>query len=78
METVTTPDRDEPRAASRRAHKVLLRATDVARRYQLSERQLARWCRDKDMNFPKPTVLARRRFWDADVLDEFDREHVTK
>ena len=50
-----------------------LPAKHVRDRYRVSEMSLWRWLRDDKLNFPKPTVINRRRYWRAADLAEWER-----
>ncbi|ESW69072.1 DNA-binding protein [Mesorhizobium sp. C277A] len=46
---------------------------EVRARYgDASEMSLWRWLRDPKLDFPKPLIIQRRRFWTDEQLDEFD------
>lgn len=36
---------------------------------------LWRWLQDDSLGFPKPTMIRRRRYWDADEIEAF-RERI--
>jgi hypothetical protein len=58
---------------------VFLTANQVRARYGgISDMTLWRWLRDPDMNFPQPTVINGRRYFDAEKQDAFDREQAAK
>ena len=41
----------------------------------ISDMSLWRFLHDKNLNFPKPTYIKRRRFWSAQELNEwFDKQ----
>jgi hypothetical protein len=48
----------------------------VCERYGVSSRTVARWELDPDLNFPQPTVINRRKYWDDLALTEWDRSQV--
>lgn len=39
---------------------------------KVTARRRLRWLRDPKLNFPQPTYIRGRRFWDAAELDAFD------
>jgi hypothetical protein len=59
------------RSPTRPARKLPTRA--VCERYQVVDRTVDRWVADPTLNFPKPMIVNRRRYWDEDELDDFDR-----
>jgi hypothetical protein len=63
-----------PRPPTRPAKK--LPARKVCERYDICDRTLDRWVADPTLNFPKPMIVNRRRYWDQGELDEFDRSCV--
>jgi hypothetical protein len=50
----------------------------VCRRYGISDRTLARWERDPVLNFPAPTLINLRKYYDLAELDEWDRSNTSK
>jgi predicted DNA-binding transcriptional regulator AlpA len=48
----------------------------VCERYGVSSRTVERWERNRDLNFPQPTVINRRKYWDDLALTEWDRSQV--
>jgi hypothetical protein len=55
-----------------------LDATAVRRRYNRSLMSISRWLANEALGFPKPIYIYKRRFWDADELDAFDRARGAK
>jgi predicted DNA-binding transcriptional regulator AlpA len=55
-----------------------LPAPRVCARYGISDMTLWRWLHDADLQFPQPTYIAKRRYFDADELDAFDRRQLFK
>jgi predicted DNA-binding transcriptional regulator AlpA len=55
-----------------------LSAPRVCARYGISDMSLWRWLHDKDLQFPQPIYVAKRRYFDEDELDAFDRRQVLK
>ena len=50
----------------------------VCQRYGVSSRTIARWERDPDLQFPQPTVIKNRKYYDDDKLAVFDRAQVAR
>lgn len=50
-----------------------LTSNQVAARYQIQRRSLARWLANKAMGFPTPMQLNRKLYFRVTDLDEFDR-----
>lgn len=57
-------------------HSKKLPTRDVCRRYNVSDRTIARWERDPDLKFPRPLVINRRKYFDEFELTAFDRAQV--
>lgn len=57
------------------ASKVLLPTVRLRQRYGVTDRTLSRWLVSADLNFPKPIIINRRRYWrEADLaLWEIER-----
>lgn len=53
-----------------------LPARRVCQRYDVCDRTLDRWVADPKLNFPRPMYVNKRRYFDEDELDEFDRRQV--
>jgi predicted DNA-binding transcriptional regulator AlpA len=52
--------------------KRLLTAKQVRQRCgNISDMSLWRWLESETLGFPKPVYIMRRRFWDADEVEEF-------
>jgi len=52
--------------------KVRISAAEVRKRCGgISEMTLWRWLEHPTMEFPKPIYIVRRRFWDADEVEDF-------
>jgi predicted DNA-binding transcriptional regulator AlpA len=41
-------------------------------RYSVCDRTLDRWIANPALNFPRPIVINRRRYWSEDEVDAFD------
>jgi len=50
----------------------LLPTRKVCERYDRCDRTIDRWVEDKQMNFPKPRIIRRRKYWFESELDAFD------
>ena len=45
----------------------------VCARYSVVARSVERWLDRPELDFPKPTFINKRRYWDAAELDAWDR-----
>lgn len=55
------------------AEKKYLSAAAVCARYDGKTRMtLHRWCKDPDLNFPKPVKIRGQNYWVAAELDAYD------
>ena len=52
----------------------LLQTRDLLRRYSIVDRTLDRWLADPRLNFPKPMIVNRRRYWSESEVDAFDAQ----
>lgn len=43
----------------------------------ISEMTLWRWLRDPTLNFPKPLVINRRRYWRVVDIEKWERDQAT-
>jgi predicted DNA-binding transcriptional regulator AlpA len=50
----------------------------VCARYGVTDRTIARWMRDPDLNFPQPTVINGRNYFDDESLTMFDRAQAAQ
>lgn len=50
----------------------------VSARYNVSDRTVARWERDADLNFPKALIINKRKYYDADELTQWDRSNANR
>jgi DNA-binding transcriptional MerR regulator len=50
----------------------------VRERYGVTTRTISRWERDPDLNFPKPDVINKRKYYDEDRLTDWDRANACK
>jgi predicted DNA-binding transcriptional regulator AlpA len=55
------------------ADDVYLTGPQTRKRYGVSEMSLWRWLHNTEMNFPAPTYIAKRRYWRASDLIEWER-----
>jgi predicted DNA-binding transcriptional regulator AlpA len=53
--------------------KRLLTSRQLCVRYSVSDRTLHHWLLDQRLGFPRPLVIRRRRYWDQEQIDAFDR-----
>jgi hypothetical protein len=51
---------------------------NVCARYNVVPRTIARWERDPKLNFPQPTVINGRKYYDDDALTAFDRARAAQ
>ncbi|PIO96592.1 AlpA family phage regulatory protein [Pleomorphomonas carboxyditropha] len=51
----------------------LISAQDVCRRYGIVDMTLYRWLKDANMDFPRPVVLRRRRYFYASEVQAWER-----
>ena len=70
IEPGTTDRRSPTRTATK------LPARRVCHRYDICDRTLDRWLLDPKLKFPKPMFVNKRRYFDENELDEFDRRQV--
>lgn len=50
----------------------------VAQRYNVSTRSLNRWGEEPDLEFPSPTYVRGRRYWDLSSLIEWDEKCASR
>jgi hypothetical protein len=67
---------DPPSDETRRSDKKRLTSGALAARYGVVVRTIDRWAEDPKLNFPKPIIVNRRRYWSAAELDQWDRSRV--
>jgi len=48
----------------------------VCDRFSVTDRTIARWERDPRLNFPQPTVINGRKYYDEDALTKWDSTQV--
>jgi hypothetical protein len=51
-------------------------AKAIRERYEISDRTLDRWLADPAMNFPRPLVINRRRYFSDAELTEWERKRA--
>jgi predicted DNA-binding transcriptional regulator AlpA len=60
----------------------LISSATVRARYggdrPISDMSLWRWLKDPDLNFPKPIVIQRRRFWRLAELRAWERQREAR
>ena len=56
------------------ANTLYLTARQVRERYQISDMTLWRWLKDNDLQFPKPTIIRSRRYFDELSLRAWDKK----
>ena len=55
---------------------VLLPARKTQQRYDVADRTLDRWLSDPGLNFPRPVVINRRRYFRIRELQEWERQRA--
>jgi DNA-binding transcriptional MerR regulator len=50
----------------------------VCARYGVTDRTVARWERDPELNFPQATVINNRKYYDEERLIDWDRANAGK
>jgi hypothetical protein len=50
----------------------------VCDRYDVSDRTVARWERDPELNFPKALVINGRKYFSEDELTAWDRANASR
>ena len=53
-----------------------LTSRQVMERYKISEVTLYRWERNERLNFPKPTVIFRRKLYSEQAIVEWERKRA--
>ncbi|TBD04225.1 DNA-binding protein [Rhizobium leguminosarum] len=48
----------------------------VRARYQISEMTMWRWEQNHDLNFPKPMVVGRRKYFKEEELTAWERDRA--
>jgi hypothetical protein len=51
-------------------------ARKVQERYDIADRTLDRWLESQTLNFPKPLIINKRRYWRVSELVEWERERA--
>jgi predicted DNA-binding transcriptional regulator AlpA len=54
----------------------LLPARKVQERYDIADRTLDRWLESKALNFPRPVIINKRRYWRIGELVAWERSRV--
>ncbi len=50
----------------------------VCTRYGVCDRTVARWEKDEALNFPQPTLINGRKYFDEDALNAWERAQASK
>jgi hypothetical protein len=50
----------------------------VSQRYGVSDRTIARWERDVDLQFPQALIINGRKYYSADELTSWDRANASR
>jgi hypothetical protein len=50
----------------------------VSARYNISDRTVARWERDPNLNFPKALIINKRKYFAEDELTAWDRANASR
>ena len=50
-----------------------LRGPKVRQRYDVSDMTIWRWLHNDELQFPKPTIINRRRYWLLEELEAWER-----
>ena len=50
----------------------------VCQRYGVTDRTISRWERDPDLNFPQPSVINNRKYYDEELLTDWDRANASR
>lgn len=50
----------------------------VCTRYGVCDRTVARWERDQELGFPRPTIINNRKYFDENELTTWDRVQASK
>ena len=57
---------------------VRLPTVQVAKRFSVVVRTIERWLRDPNLNFPKPIVVNKRRYWRLEELERWERSRASE
>jgi hypothetical protein len=49
---------------------------DIARRFGISTRTFERWLDNPKLGFPRPMVIQRRRYWDLEAIQVWERRQA--
>jgi hypothetical protein len=52
---------------------IRLPTVKVARRYDVCQRTIMRWEVDNRLNFPRPLVINKRKYWALEELEAWER-----
>lgn len=53
-------------------------SAQVRDRFKISDATLFRWTRDKELGFPQPIKVKRRKLFDVAKLSEWERKRSTE
>jgi hypothetical protein len=57
---------------------VRLPTVQVAKRFSVVVRTVERWLQDPNLNFPKPIVVNKRRYWRLEELERWERSRASE
>lgn len=56
----------------------LVPARKTEQRYDIADRTLDRWLADPKLNFPRPVIINRRRYFRIRELKEWERQRAAR
>jgi predicted DNA-binding transcriptional regulator AlpA len=60
-------------------HEVMLTAKQVRTRYgNVSDMAIWRWLQDEQLNFPRPLMINKRRYWKLSDLGQWEAAQVAR
>lgn len=59
-----------------RAHTQFLPTRSVLERYEITTMTLWRWCQSKQLSFPAPMMIGRRKYWKLADLEAWERQRA--
>jgi hypothetical protein len=77
-ETETQTETEAEQEAEKRPDDKKLPTRKVALRYGVSVRSVERWEADKNLGFPKPIYIHRRKYWAEAELTAWERRPVRR
>ena len=57
---------------------VRLPTVQVAKRFNVVVRTIERWLQDSNLNFPKPLVVNKRKYWRLEELERWERSRASE